>query len=470
MRHDYKYLSNQEAKTPSKFRPEKTHVLLVSAIAAGLVLGFSLLPNQAGANKNNIITASTKKIEQTVPQVKSQRIIESLPLPEEPHINSLLLPLNEPVSAEQEKSLSWKTVKIKSGDTMAGIFSKLGISATVLHQIVNLDKNTRRLANIRPGNSIRFQFDEQGTLHQLLYKYDIANSLQIKKAGTGYSADILTKSLETRIAHTSAEITHSLFVAGQSAGLSDNMTMKLANIFGWDVDFALDIRKGDHFTVIYEEIFLDDKKIKEGNILAAEFHNRGKTYRAIRYQDKTGHAQYYSPKGMSMRKAFLRSPVEFSRISSRFSLGRKHPILNKIRAHKGVDYAARRGTPIKATGDGKIVFKGNKGGYGKTIIIKHGSAYSTLYAHMRSYNKKSRIGSRVKQGQVIGYIGSSGLATGPHLHFEFRVNGVHRNPLTVRLPKASPLPSKYRDDFNSKAENLVAQLNLIKTNILASLQ
>jgi murein DD-endopeptidase MepM/ murein hydrolase activator NlpD len=173
---------------------------------------------------------------------------------------------------------------------------------------------------------------------------------------------------------------------------------------------------------------------------------------------------------MSMRKAFLRSPVEFSRISSRFSLGRKHPILNKIRAHKGVDYAARRGTPIKATGDGKIVFKGNKGGYGKTIIIKHGSAYSTLYAHMRSYNKRSRIGSRVKQGQVIGYIGSSGLATGPHLHFEFRVNGVHRNPLTVRLPKASPLPSKYRDDFNNKAENLLAQLNLIKTNTLASLQ
>ena len=196
MRHDYKYLSNQEAITPSKFRPEKSHVLLVSAIAAGLVLGFSLLPNKAGANKNNIITASTKKIEQAVPQVKSQRIIESLPLPEEPHINSLLLPLNEPVSPEQEKSLSWKTVKIKSGDTMAGIFSRQGISASVLHQIVNLDKNTRRLAKIRPGNSIRFQFDEQGTLHQLLYKYDIANSLQIKKAGTGYNAEILTKSLE----------------------------------------------------------------------------------------------------------------------------------------------------------------------------------------------------------------------------------------------------------------------------------
>lgn len=171
-----------------------------------------------------------------------------------------------------------------------------------------------------------------------------------------------------------------------------------------------------------------------------------------------------------MRKAFLRSPVEFSRISSRFSLGRKHPILNRIRAHKGVDYAARRGTPIKATGDGRIVFKGRKGGYGRTIIIKHGSAYSTLYAHMNSYNKRSRMGARVKQGQVIGYIGSSGLATGPHLHFEFRVNGVHRNPLTVRLPKASPLPKKYRQDFEVKAKNLITQLNLIKTNNLALLQ
>ncbi len=470
MRHDYKNFSTQEINSPGKFRPEKAHLLLITAIAVGLTIGFSLMPNQAGANKKDTITEKQSNIESSLQPAKTQRIIESLSLPDEPQVNSLQLPLTRSADSAEDTSLNWKTVKVKSGDTMAQIFSRLGISASVLHQVINTDKSARKLANIRPGQNIRFQLDEQGALHQLVYQYDIANSLQIKKNSSGFDAETLTKSLDKRIAHSSANITHSLFLAGQSAGLSDNMTMHLANIFGWDIDFALDMRKGDHFTVIYEEIFLDDKKIRDGNILAAEFHNRGKTYRAIRYEDKNGQARYYSPDGMSMRKAFLRSPVEFSRISSRFSLGRKHPILNKIRAHKGVDYAASRGTPIKATGDGKIVFKGNKGGYGKTIIIKHGSAYSTLYAHMRSYNKRSRIGSRVKQGQVIGYIGSTGLATGPHLHFEFRVNGVHRNPLTVRLPKASPLPKKYRADFKTKAKSLVTQLDLIKTNTLASLQ
>ncbi|HEC29235.1 MAG TPA: M23 family peptidase [Gammaproteobacteria bacterium] len=312
--------------------------------------------------------------------------------------------------------------------------------------------------------------NDKGELRQLVYQYNIANSLHIRKVSTGFTASTQERKLDTRIAHASARINLSLFLAGQSAGLSDNMTMTLANIFGWDIDFALDIRQGDHFTVIYEEIFMGDKKIRDGNILAAEFVNRGRTYRAIRYTDSRGRSQYYSPKGLSMRKAFLRTPVDFSRISSRFNLRRKHPVLNRIRAHKGVDYAARPGTPVKATGDGKIIFKGRKGGYGKTIVIKHGSAYSTLYAHMRSYNKKSRYGSRVKQGQIIGYIGSTGLATGPHLHYEFRVNGHHRNPLTVRLPTASPLPKKYLADFNSKAQTLVAQLNLIKNNTLALLQ
>jgi len=467
MRHDYKFLTDKTQQGRSSFRPEKSHLILVSAIAAGLMLGISLLPQQAGANKKQPQSIIAPDLQANTISPTS-KITESLSLPEEPKINSLLLPLTD--KTVEEKQLHWKQVKVKSGDNMASIFSRLGISASTLHSILHINQSTRRFAQIRPGNILRFQLDDQTTLHQLLYPYDIAKSLHIQKAGTTYSAKTLTKTLETRIAHASAKIESSLFLAGQAAGLSDNMTMRIANIFGWDVDFALDIRNGDHFTVIYEEIYLDDKKLKDGNILAAEFHNNGKSFRAIRYKDSSGYAQYYSPNGMSMRKAFLRSPVEFSRISSRFSLGRKHPILNKIRAHKGVDYAARRGTPIKSTGDGKIIFKGNKGGYGKTIIIKHGSAYSTLYAHMRSYNKKSRVGSRVKQGQVIGYIGSSGLATGPHLHFEFRVNGAHRNPLTVRLPKASPLPKKYREDFEDKANKMVAQLNLIKSNSLALLR
>lgn len=469
MQHDYKFQSNQEIKLPGGFRPEKSLLLLISAIVAGLLLGFSMLPNQAGANKNENLILPVSNISIQLDTRETDNLVIPLLLPDEPQVNSLQLPLvknPEPDEAQRH----WKAVKIKSGDTMAKVFSDLGLSPSLLHKLIRLNKTTRKLTRIKPGQVIRFQLDSEGTLHQLIYPYSIANTLLLTKSGAHYTAKIQTKEFETRIAHTSAKIKHSLFLSGQEAGLSDNLTMKLANIFGWDVDFALDIRRGDHFTVIYEEIYLEGKKIRAGNILAAEFHNRGKTHRAIRFKDKSGYTQYYSPKGLSMRKAFLRSPVEFSRISSRFNLSRKHPILNRIRAHKGVDYAARRGTPIKSTGDGKIVFKGRKGGYGNTIIIKHGSTYGTLYAHMNNYNKRSRVGSRVKQGQVIGYIGSTGLATGPHLHFEFRVNGVHRNPLTVRLPKSLPLPKKYRKAFEAKAKNLIAQLNLIKTNNLALLQ
>jgi len=446
-------------------RPKKQHILLISAIAAGLIITTSLLPNQADANK----PAKPPTVSESPRSQQPARVIEALPLPKEPEINSLLLPLPETTKPRNPKT-AWTTVKIKPGDNLAQIFSRQKVSASVLHKIIHTSKTTRKLKHVLPGQSIRFLIDKDGVLQQLVYQYDIANSLVIEKTSSGFSVDTIKRKLDTRQAHSSAEIKHSLFLAAQSAGLSNNMTMQLANIFGWDIDFALDIRKGDHFTVIYEEVYLDGKKIRDGNILAAEFQNRGKTYRAIRHTDKQGRSQYYSPKGMSMRKAFLRTPVDFSRISSRFSLKRKHPVLNRFRAHKGVDYAARRGTPIKATGDGRIIFKGKKGGYGRTIVIKHGSAYSTLYAHMRSYNKRSRVGSRVKQGQIIGYIGSSGLATGPHLHYEFRVNGVHRNPLTVRLPKASHLAKHYREAFSDKAKGLVAKLNIIKSNTLALLQ
>ena len=237
--------------------------------------------------------------------------------------------------------------------------------------------------------------------------------------------------------------------------------MELAGIFGWDVDFALDIRKGDNFTVVYEEMYRNGEKIKDGNILTAEFINHGKTYQAVRYTNpENNRTEYFTPDGKSMRKTFLRSPVNFARISSGFTTSRYHPVLHKFRSHKGVDYAAKRGTAIRASGDGKIVHRGRKGGYGRTIIIQHGSKYSTLYAHLNSYKSKLRVGSKVKQGQTIGYLGSSGLATGPHLHYEFRVNGVHRNPLTVKLPTAKPVPKRYLADFELKTTPMLAQLEL----------
>ena len=251
-------------------------------------------------------------------------------------------------------------------------------------------------------------------------------------------------------------------MAAQNAGVSQNIIMELANIFGWDIDFALDIRKGDSFTLLYEELFRDGEKISDGNILAAEFINDDQAYRAVRYTNpQTNQSEYFTPDGKSMRKAFLRTPVNFTRISSRFTVSRYHPVLHKVRSHKGVDYAAKSGTPIQSAGDGKVIFKGKKGGYGNVLIVQHGSKYTTLYAHLKSFNKKLKVGSKVRQGQTIAYVGSTGLATGPHLHYEFRVNGTHRNPLTVKLPASSPVPERYMADFELSTTPLFAQLDLL---------
>ncbi len=362
-----------------------------------------------------------------------------------------------------------KTVIVKSGDSLSAIFKRLSLSAGTLHQIINSGKQAKKLARIKPGQKLVIQYDDSNEFQSLHYALDSIDTLVITKddAQSKYLSHIDSKEIEIRHQFAAGTITNSLFSAGNKAGLNSAMIMKLAQLFGWDVDFALDIRKGDSFAVLFEEKYINNKKIANGNILSAEFVNRGKTFKAIRYTDASGHTDYYSEKGLSMRKAFLRTPVAFSRISSRFSNGRKHPVLNKIRAHKGVDYAASRGTSIKSVGDGKVIFKGRKGGYGRVIILQHGSKYTTLYAHMNSYNRKIKRGGRVKQGQIIGYVGSSGLATGPHLHYEFRINGVHRNPLTVPLPSASPIARKYRADFQSIADTLISQLKTRKLETVA---
>jgi len=299
---------------------------------------------------------------------------------------------------------------------------------------------------------------------------NVNRRLKIIKAEDNYQVDEVVRDFEVRTQVASSTIENSLFLAGQSAGLSDSVIMELANIFGWDIDFALDIRTGDQFSVVYEEKYLDGEKIKDGDIIAAEFINSGESFRAVRYTDSKGETDYYSQNGRSMRKPFLRAPVDFARISSRFNLKRKHPLLNRIRAHKGVDYAASTGTPIKSSGSGKIIHRGTKGGYGRTIIVKHGTRYSTLYAHMHKYAKNTQVGKRVKQGQIIGYVGKSGLATGPHLHYEFRVNGVHRNPLTVKLPDAAPLPKSEMQRFKSATTEQFARLDLYSSTVVAQSQ
>jgi len=354
------------------------------------------------------------------------------------------------------------TVEIAKGDTLSSIFNTLDIHSE-LTRILNLGKQAKPFKKIFPGQKLHFTLVDN-KIEKLELEKSVTKSLFLYSEDGTFTTEETERELDKISQVATGNIDQSLFLAGMDAGMSDGLIMDLAAIFGWDIDFALDIRVGDNFTVMYEELFLEGDKVADGNIIAAEFINNGKTYRAYRYTDSNGKTEYYSPDGKSMRKPFMRTPVDLARISSHFNLRRKHPVLNKIRAHKGVDYAASTGTPIKATGDGKVVHRGRKGGYGNTIILRHGNTYTTLYAHMSKYARSTGVGSRVKQGQIIGYIGSTGLATGPHLHYEFRVNGVHRNPLKVKLPSANPLPNSEMNNFQTSIQSLMVELDAYTQN------
>ena len=434
----------------------------------------------------SVVLASTKSpnnqnTDITVPNNDLTTVIETLPqdTDHEGQINSFKLQLPNPainISLEQPDNESseftaernWQTLTVKPGYSLSVLFDKAKIKANQLLELMQLGKETKRLTRLHPGNKIQVETTEDGQLLALHYDIDEERYLRVIRQADGLVAKTLKHEIETRLAHASGVIDSSLFLSSQKAGLSQNLTMELAAIFGWDIDFVLDIRQGDQFTLIYEELFKDGEKIKDGNIIAAEFINNGKSHKALRYVNPTTNtAGYYSADGHSLRKAFLRSPVNFSRISSKFTNKRYHPLLHKFRSHKGVDYAAARGTPIRASGEGKVIFKGRKGGYGKVVILKHGSRYSTLYAHLSNFNIKIRNGSRVTQGQVIGYVGSTGLASGPHLHYEFRVNGVHRNPLTVKFPGTKPIPERHKDNFELTTQAYLAQLNVLSRNNIA---
>ena len=392
------------------------------------------------SNSNQILLPAYKQSKTAAINVSSHDSMADIAMQEQALIEQLAI--NEVIDESQQ--LNWQEVTVKSGDNLSLIFPRVGLTARDVYNVAQLGNDVKPLLNLKPGQTIRFGFSpdvrDKNVLKQLDLQLSQTTNLLVTSTETGYEAQTTIRQVESRQSHASGQIKTSLFEAGLQAKLSDKLIMELAYIFGWDIDFALDLRVGDAFKLIYEENYLDGDKIADGNILAAEFTNRGKTFRAVRYTDDTGLSRFYAPNGDSMRKAFSRSPVHFSRISSRFNPNRKHPILKTNRPHRGVDYAASRGTPILATGDGKVNFIGTKGGYGRTVVLTHGGKYTTLYAHMSKYKKGLKRGKRVKQGDTIGYIGSSGLATGPHLHYEFRVNGVHRNTLTVSLPKADPLP------------------------------
>ena len=351
----------------------------------------------------------------------------------------------------QQASVAASTVQVVVGrkDTLGSIFKRMALDPGDLAAIRQLPGIRQSLDYLKPGDAIQVTQSE-GSVKELTRKVSETKTLHVVRDEAGFAANVTENPVQTHIRTAAATIDTSLFQAAESAQVSDLVALKLANIFAWDIDFVLDIREGDRFTAVYEQIYQDGKYLRDGDVLAAEFVNGGKVYRAVRFVDETGAIGYYSPEGKPMRKAFLRAPVEFTRVSSVFNPHRFHPILNLIRGHMGTDYAAPIGTPVHAAGDGRVAFEGVRGGYGNAILLSHSNEIQTLYGHMSRFARDIHVGSHVQQGAVIGYVGMTGLATGPHLHYEYLMNGVHKDPQTVKLPGADPLRVDAMDRFHAQ--------------------
>ena len=447
--HDYKH--------SAAAKPAKSKALWWFAVGFGIPLaGIALISGLSSEVApppvvDEPVLMATDSAPVPVDEVDAEDIIEDVlepPAPPEPEYDRL-------------------TLKVGRGDTMEKIFRRNKLDIGELFAIARLDAASKQFRRIKPGDVFEVEHDN-GQIVGMYSKLDLTSALQVSRSEEGFTAEIVERPIEIRKRFAYGVIETSLFESAAQAGLSDRTIMNVAGIFAWDVDFILDIREGDNYYIQFEEIWQDGEYVTDGEIIAAEFNNNGRQIQAIRFKDSDNKSDYFTPTGNSIRKAFIRAPVDFTRISSNFNPKRRHPILNTIRAHRGVDYAAPRGTPIKAAGDGKVIFRGTKSGYGKCVILQHGGNITTLYAHMSNFNSKARLGTRVRQGQTIGYVGKTGLATANHLHYEYRVNGVHRNPRTVSLPDAEPIAAKYREQFLAEAEPILEELEQFKRTRLAS--
>lgn len=362
-----------------------------------------------------------------------------------------------------EDDSNWDRYEVRSGDTLAKIFKRAGLSARDVYNVTQAGELARTLVTLLPGDELFLRSSENGGFGELKYRLSPTETLFIapEKGGDKLVADLEKKDVDIRYDFAQGEIDSSFWNAGVDAGLSNNQIMHLAGIFGWDIDFAMEIRRGDTFNVVYEEHYIDGEFVGYGDIVAAEFVNRGERFAAIQHTD----GNYYTPEGRSMRKSFLKAPVNFKYVSSNFTKARFHPVQKRWKAHRGTDYVAAVGTPVMATGDGKVVKSSYDKYNGHHVFVQHGEKYTTKYLH---FTKRAvKVGETVKQGQTIGYLGSTGLASGPHVHYEFLVDGVHRNPRTVELPKARPIASEEREEFMQIAENRLAQLDTTKRIMLA---
>jgi len=364
----------------------------------------------------------------------------------------------------------WHETRFDRGDTFAALLSRLGVDGADVAKLLKENGGSKPFRSLRAGMTVQAQTSELGQLLALRFMAgEGATVLGFERDGDRFSVIDQPAKLAREVFLKSGEIRSSLFAAADDAGLPDPITIQIADIFSGEIDFHRDLRRGDRFAVVYEIFYHDGRPLRSGRVLAAEFVNNRKAHTAVWFADEDGKGGYYAPDGKNLRKAFLRSPLEFSRVTSGFAM-RFHPILQQWRAHNGVDYGAPAGTRVKATADGVIDAAGNQNGYGNVVVVRHHGGITTLYAHLSGFASGIRKGARVNQGDVVGYVGSTGWATGPHLHYEFRVNNQHRNPLTIAMPAADPVPAHRMKDFRIAAEPLAAKLELLAQVNVASVE
>lgn len=393
--------------------------------------------------------------------------IEAGYIPVETVVEKISLPL--PTSQVNQKDFFWQVDLVRSNDTLRKLFERMGVRDNDAIKFLMLSPDSRAInTQLIPGRSISIKTNAEGQLLYLEYELPEDEILVAGLTSTGYQVVTQKLVLDKRQVLKSAKITSSLFGATDDAGIPDRIALKIADIFSSQIDFGQDLRPNDRISVVYEAFYNDGELMKTGDVIAVEFMNKGEKHQAIHFGKANSKYAYYTPEGKSLHKSFLRSPLEFTRVSSSFNIGRRHPILHRVRAHKGVDLAARSGTRIKASGDGKVIFKGRKGGYGNVIILKHRNGIRTLYGHLSKFAKGLQVGKEVEQSEIIGYVGMTGLATGPHLHYEFLLNGVHRDPMKVALPTSIPLDEKYKKEFNAKAGKYMAKIKMINSHIMTA--
>ncbi len=452
--------ASQPAKRTEKHSGKIALIALIgcAGLAGSLVLLPDFDPSHASAHTANTEIAAS-------PELVSAQNIET-PLSEAPPPAAQTEPTYQ---AEAEEELETREVRVRRGDTLSLILKRASMFSA-LPELLRLGADSKPLHRLHLGQVLELRHDGKQLMQLIVHTSPTETIHYSREADGRYTVERVVLPVDIRQRQVSGTITHSLSVDGAQAGLNPGVVDKLAKVFAWDIDFSVGLRRGDHFHLLWEEHWVEGKRVGDGDILAAEFVNRGERFRALWHTDETGRALYYTPEGKALRKQFLRSPVNYRRISSHFNPRRLHPVLKIVRPHRGTDYAAPTGTPVYATADGKVTFRARDGAYGRVIFIRHDSRYTTVYAHLSKYASGIKVGSHVKQGQTIGYVGSSGLSTGPHLHYELRENGVHRDPhkITKNMPAVESLTEVEKLRFlheNAAALKILDQMTNTAVNL-----